>query len=202
MWDQFWQKLVQVQISIVVQSNHRTAVLLCLNNLYLSFRRFNEWVAYVLDTILCTIQSMHTMTDSRGIRGVFFFSFPEPFWKTVCVLVSCSCLSCRPWITRMLPRHRGCKGRRKATEEAICLPAIFFFFFLLMWVVVLHRMWLAASYLPFSYFFCPPALSLFATSCFLPLLWYVWALFSRCNSRKERFWPKCHHLSPTAPYLC
>lgn len=44
---------------------------------------------------------------------------------------------------------------------------------------------LAASYLPFSYFCCPPSLSLFATSCSLPLLWYIWALFSRCNSRRK-----------------
>lgn len=100
MWDQLWQKLVQVQISIVVQSNHRTGVLLCLNNLYLSFWHFNEWVSYVLDTIMCTIQSMHTVTDTRGIHRCFFFS-----WNFLKDSMTYSCLSWRSWITRMLPGH-------------------------------------------------------------------------------------------------
>lgn len=123
MWDQFWQKLVQVQISIVVQSNHRTGALLCLNNPYLSFRRFNEWVAYVLDTISCVIQSTHTVTDATGFTGWFF---PETFWKTICRLLPYSCLSCSSWITRMLSEERGCEGRRKATKTGVCLTPMFF----------------------------------------------------------------------------
>lgn len=122
MWDQFWQKLVQVQISIVVQSNHRTAALLCLNNLYLSFQHF-EWVAYILDTISCMIQSTHTTTDTIGFWLLFF---PETFWKTIYRLLSYSCLSCNSWIKTMLPGQRGCESRRKAPEMGVCLTTIFF----------------------------------------------------------------------------
>lgn len=114
MWDQLWQKLVQVQISIVVQSDHWTGALLCLNNLYLSFRRFNEWAVCVLDGIPCTTQSTHTVGFVAWV-----------FWKIFGSQYTGSCPTTVLAVDSEQEEWRGCVGRRKHTGKGVCLTTFF-----------------------------------------------------------------------------